>query len=204
MGAELIYKTTNEYEVELWHALMKKVESNRQKRTEFMKKMTEEFGPSPKHRYSYRDKSMNEFRLLILSGAAVKGLDCGYDEEPPAGSGWRLDSKDHYWYPKLKEAAGKARSKELAALYGVGSRELARTFEVPEHIFGTGYLYSPGFTFDQDTQTLYLTWGSFECNAEMQEFLNKNPQKGWTEVPRSEWYAYVEAREAKKNASSEA
>jgi hypothetical protein len=124
------------------------------------------------------------------------GLASGYTEQPPLDSGWRLDSKDRYWAPKLATAAGKARAKELAALASYDHRATMPEIGIPQLAFAGNYHYHGGLEFDTATQTLYQVWGSCQCDQECKAAQVKVPDVVWVEVPRSEWYAREEAKAA--------
>lgn len=202
MGAELIYKTSSEEVWNIWQSFQEESDAIRVKRDAYIERMTEEFGFAPKsaarYQTTFQEGELTENRMLITQGRSVIAIYCGAYEQPPAGSGWRLDAKEKYWYPKLREAAGKARQRELRALKGIGTGDVAKELGVPELIFAGMYMYYPGFSADYDTKTVYLTWGSYECKKDMDKALESHPEFQWESVKRSEWYAYVEAKEAAK------
>ena len=193
MSAELIYKTTSPAALAWWERIAAESEKARLRRADFIAKVTEQFGPTPSvGRYTEAPTE----RQLMISRHNVAGLASGYSERPPEDSGWRLDSKDRYWAPKLATKAGKDRAAELKKLAAPNARQSAPEIGVPQLAMAGAHLYSPGFEFDEETGTLYQLWGSGRCVKECESAQAKTPEIAWTEVLRSEWFAREEAKAA--------
>lgn len=193
MSVELIYKTRSPKAIEWWLAAAERVQADRRARSAYEDRMTEEFGVPDLPQYTEEERRTR--RKLWLRGARVSGLDSGYDEQPPADSGWRLDSKDRYWKPKLATKAGKGRAAELAALCTYDMRDHTDEIGVASMAFAGSYLYRSGMDYDEAEGALYVVWGSGQCAKEAEAVQAKVPDVVWVEVPRSEWYAREEAKE---------
>lgn len=192
MSAELIYRTTSPAALEWWRHVQETQAQQDELRRAFEDEMLAAYGPADKPDYS----DAHGKRLLWVNSRSVIGVDAGYSERPPAGSGWRLDSKDHIWKPALKEAAGRAWVKRLGALTVYIWQSHVEEIGLPELVLADHYLCRPGLTADEDPFVLFNTWGSGRCAVNVEAEQAKHPEIVWTEVPRSEWYARIEAREA--------
>jgi hypothetical protein len=199
VSAELIYKTTSPKAIE-WFAEMDKLAKEQgEKRRAYEQRMTEEFGKPDLPDY-YSDDRKNR-RVLWVRGQYAFALDSGNDETPPVDSGWRLDSKDRNWQPKLATKQGKARAAELAELNTFNIEARLPEVGIAQMVFaGNGYLYRPGMEFDEGERALYVMWGSGQCSKEALAVQAKVPEVEWVEVPRSVWYARVEKIEAERAA----
>jgi hypothetical protein len=189
MSVELIYKTTSPQAIEWWLSAAAKVKADKEARSAYVKRMTEEFGkPDVPDYFTPREQ-----RDLWVRNDRPIALDSGPDEKPPADSGWRLDSKDRNWQPKLATKRGKERAAELAELFTYDMRRDAKTIGVPEMVFADHSLLRPGMDFDEDERALYVVWSSGKAAKEFEAAAVEGIE--WTEVPRSQWYAREEARE---------
>lgn len=193
MSTELIYKTTSPFALAWWANAEVEREKARLIRREYAERMTAEFGPTPP-RYSYSNGESHEFRELMVAGPRAVGLASGYDEVPPLESGWRLDSKERIWMPKLATAQGKMRRDELLTLASFDIRGHMSEIGAPSIAFAGSYLYHGGL--EEDGGALFQTWGSGQCMKECEAAQAKVPEVIWAEVKRSEWYALQEAKEA--------
>lgn len=194
MSAELIYKTTSPRAIEWWKAASVAHERDREARRAYEKRMLDEFGPADVPDYASAERRGK--RAVWCRGAHAVGLDCGYGEKPPADSGWRLDSKDHIWMPKLATKEGRARAAELAALCTYDIRAHLAEVGIAAMCFANNRLYGPGVEFDEAEGTLYVVWGSGRCAQEAEVAQRKVPEVVWESVRRSEWYAREEAKPA--------
>jgi hypothetical protein len=190
MSAELIYKTKTPAALEWWRHVQNQASAAHAFRSNYIKRMTNEFGPTP-GRYT---ESGNKDRALMVSRHIVMGLASGYDEKPPVDSGWRLDSKERYWAPKLATKAGKERAAELATLAGFDVLKHVHEIGIPGMVIENLRMFTPGFSFDEDPEVLYQTWGSGLCAADCERSQAEHPEIEWMEVPRSEWYAREESK----------
>jgi hypothetical protein len=191
MSAELIYRTSSPA-AEIWWRHLKEMQQQQDElRRAFEDEMLDTYGPAdvPDYQTGYGK------RLLYTNGRGITGLDSGYREQPPTGSGWRLDAKDHIWKPALKEAAGRKLKSRLQALTVYVWQNHTTEIGIPELIFADAYLCRPGLTADEEPFVLYQTWGSGRCEADCRAEQARHPEVVWTEVPRSEWYARIEAQE---------
>lgn len=190
MSAELIYRTSSPA-AEAWWAHVKDMQRQQNElRRAFEAEMLAQYGPADVSEYSEGHGK----RLLYTNGRVCTGLDAGYNERPPAGSGWRLDSKDRFWKPALKEAAGRAMKERLRALTLYVWQSHVEEIGVPELVFAGSYLHRPGFEADEEPFALYQLWGSGQCAKECEAVQAKHPEVVWVEVKRSEWYAREEAK----------
>ena len=196
MSAELIYKTTSPAAIEWWLDAERKVKADRELQLAYELRLTEEFG-APAHP-DYIEEHRRKRRGLWFRNDRPYAVDSLRNENPPADSGWRLDSKERLWRPKLATAAGKKRAAELAALCTFVLRDHMHEIGIPAIAFsGDGYMHRPGVEFDADEQALYVLWGSSRCADEALANQAKNPHIEWVEIPRSVWYARIEAKEKK-------
>ncbi|CAN5418355.1 hypothetical protein BH09ACT9_BH09ACT9_00030 [soil metagenome] len=186
MTAELIYKTTSPKAIKFWLNWQTIANAEAESRKEFIDRMTEKFG-APEGK---------EYRTLWHRGDYIMGLDSGFNEKPPADSGWRLDSKEHIWMPALAKTKGKAWRKELDALVTYKLRDHLDEIGICYWAFAGLHMYKPGIEFDAGEQVLYQTWGSGKCIDEALKAAESVPEVVWEEVPRSVWYAREESREA--------
>ena len=197
MSAELIYKTTSPAAIAWWRNVEAKNAEQQALRNAFRDEMLAAYGPADKAFYDSPPS-----RALWMQGERVVGLDSGYKEQPPAGSGWRLDARDGFWKPALKSAAGREIQKRLAALTVYNARDHVTEVGAPRMAFVDMRLLRPGFEFDDETGALYQLWGSGRCAAECESAQAEVPEVEWVEVKRSEWYAREEAKAARNEASA--
>jgi hypothetical protein len=193
MTVELIYKTTSLAAIEWWKKAEDEAELARRLRNEYMDKQTALYGPTPGGTY---ESAPTKDRGLMVSRHIVLGLASGHNEQPPANSGWRLDSKERFWKPKMATRAGKERASELKTLTGYNLRGHVDEIGVPGMAVAGMRLYSAGLEFDTASGVLYQTWGSGRCAEECVKVQALHPNTAWEEVPRSEWYAREEAKAA--------
>lgn len=191
MSAELIYRTSSPAAEAWWRHLKETQRQQNELRRAFEDEMLTTYGPAAVPEYSEGHGK----RLLYTNGRVCTGIDAGYNERPPAGSGWRLDAKDRIWKPALKEAAGKALKKRLEALTVYIWQAHTEEIGVPQLVFADRYLFRPGFTADEEPFVLFQVWGSGQCAKSCEAEQAMHAEVEWTEVPRSEWYARVEASE---------
>lgn len=187
MSAELIYKTTSPDAISWWVDVSLRLNAQREARNAFIAEMTETYGVG-EGSASVKAGS----RLLWTVNGRASALDSGCSETPPVSSGWRLDSKDRNWKPALKLAAGKALAKRLAELSTVDPLRELSAVGVPQLAFAGSHMYRPGIEFDEGERALYVTWSSGLCAKEMEASYVDHVE--WTEVPRSVWYARLEAK----------
>lgn len=190
MSIELIYRTSDPRAVAWFKETDAERTAVRELRRAYEAKMTEEFGPMGKRDDPYGEE--HDVRPLIVGQTHVSGIGCGRNEQPPEGSGWRLDARERWWYPKLATAKGKERKAELAKL--AFKRLDPDPIGVDEMHWGDGYLYRPIFVLREDLGEVWVAWSAFECRGSMKD----RGEEGivWGEVPRSEWYAWREKVEA--------
>ena len=191
LSVELIYKTTNREALHWWRKLEAEKAVVMDRREAYEAKALELYGPMGS-RYNSRtmhSEHENERRLIVQGRRAV-GLSCRIDEVPPEGSGWRLDSKEKWWFPKLAVAAGKKRRDELSDLHLPNIARRGHTaFGIPEVFFGGSHMYRPGYVYRADTNELYVVWSGFECRKAMESAIRPEI---WKMVSREEWYAWRE------------
>jgi hypothetical protein len=192
MTAELIYKTTSPKALAWYRDVLAQNKEQAAARAEYTDHMTAEFGKPDLPDYFSEERRSK--RSLWLRGDRAFAIDSGHNERPPVDSGWRLDSKDHNWQPKLATKAGKERAAELAALSTFDTRSHLPEIGVPQMAFADSHLYQPGLEFDEAEGVLYIAWGSGRCAAEALAAQAKVPEIEWAEVKRSEWYAREEAK----------
>ncbi len=192
MTAELIYKTTSPKALDWYRDILAKSKVQSQARAEYTDRMTAEFGKPDLPDYFSEERRAK--RSLWLRGEHAFAIDSGSNERPPEDSGWRLDSKDRNWQPKLATKAGKERAAELSALSTHNTRDHLPEIGVPQMAFADAHLYQPGLDYDEDAGVLYVLWGSGRCDKEALAAQAKVPDVEWVEVKRSEWYAREEAK----------
>ena len=198
MSVELIYKTTSAMALDWWANAEAEREAAHQRRKAYVERMTAEFGPTPP-RYSYSEDKPRVLRELMVAGPSAVGLASGFSEVPPIDSGWRLDSKERFWAPKLATAAGKLRRAELHSLRSFDHRAHGSEIGFAAIAFAGSYLYHGGL--EMIDGALFQTWGGYECHTECETAQAKVPGVVWEVVKRSEWYAMQESREAAEVAS---
>lgn len=195
MSIELIYKTSELKAVLWWQQLERRRAEVQKHRREYEDKALEEFGPmGSRYNYGSTHSEHENARRLIVSSHRAVGLSCRIDEEPPEGSGWRLDSKEKWWFPKLATAAGRKRRDELIPLHLPNEQTLGQDeFGIPAVFFAGQHMYRPGYTFREDTQELFVVWSSYECRNAM---LRVHEPTDWEMVSREDWYAWREEIDA--------
>lgn len=191
MTAELIYRTTSPAALDFWAHAQAKAGERKKLVDAYIEQLTRDFGPVPG----------KTDRTVWNRGPHVTGVDCAYGEAPPADSGWRLDSKEGIWKPKLRETAGKERARELAALTVYNVRTHLQEIGIPQMVWTDRHVFRPGIEFHDGV--LYQTWGSGQCRDEALAEAKKVTTVVWEPVRRSEWYALEEAREAAKGDTSD-
>ena len=187
MAAELIYKTTSPDAIAWWREAEKKHAIDVAAREKYETQLTADFGTA----------NGAERRRLWVQGAQVVGVDCAPGETPPASSGWRLDKKSGFWKPNRASKAGMARAVELAALTTVDLRREVPEIGIADLVFAGRQMLTPGVTFDENEEAIYAYWGSTDCRQGAEATQQAAPNIEWTEVPRSVWFARLEALEAK-------
>ncbi len=191
MSIELIYKTKDREALRWWRELEAERAAVMERRDAYEAKALELYGPmgSRYNSRTVRSDHENERRLIVQGHRAV-GLACRIDEVPPEGSGWRLDSKEKWWFPKLAVAAGRKRRDEMADLHLPNeARRGTIAFGIPEVFFGGQHLYRPGYVYREDTKELYVVWSGFECRKAMESVFRPEI---WEMVSREEWYDWRE------------
>lgn len=192
---ELVFKTTSSAAIAWWRDLNEAHARQTALRTNFEDEMTALYGPSQRDTYE-RDADGNKIpqtrRRLWVRGHHAYALDSGYGELPPTDSGWRLDSKDRNWQPKLATAAGKGWKIRLAELNILNLEERYEAIGIPPLAFAGSYLYRPGLKFNEETQTLYVTWGSQHVQKEWDAHVAKHPEVVWVQERLSAYIAWRE------------
>lgn len=183
MTAELIYRTTSPAALDFWAHAETKASERKTLVDAYIEQLTHDFG-------TVNGKD----RTVWNRGPVVYGVECLYGEQPPADSGWRLDSKEGIWMPKLRIPAGKERARELAALTVYNVRAHVQEIGIPQMVMTDRHFFRPGIEFHDGV--LYQTWGSGKCEPDALAEAAKVPEVVWEPVKRSEWYALEEAREA--------
>lgn len=190
---ELVFKTTSPQALE-WYAKLDALRQEEIKlRNAYEDRMREEFGPSQRESYDTGQCAQQTRRGLWIRGDIAYALDSGYNERTPEDSGWRLDSKDRNWQPKLATKKGKERRAELAELNLVKMRGRWGEIGIPFLYWGEGYVYHPGVTFDAENRVLYVMWGTQYAEDEFKKETSAFPDIQWERIPLSEWHAYVES-----------
>jgi hypothetical protein len=189
MTAELIYRTSTPAAEAWWRNLVARRAEQDALRDAFEAEMLATYGPA-QHRYG---EGVGK-RSLYTNGRVITGIDAGYNEQPPAGSGWRLDSKDRFWKPALRTAEGRKLKARLVTLTTYIWQSHVTEIGIPELIFTDRYLMRPSLTADDDPFVLFQTWGSGQCEKDCLAEQAKHPEIEWIEVKRSEWYAHEEAK----------
>ena len=194
---ELVFKTTSPAAIE-WHeklAALRKQEW--ELRMAFEQEIVERFGPSTRRVYGSSPANVDGVqtgRPLWIRNDYAFALDSGYDERPPADSGWRLDSKDRNWQPKLATKEGKEWKRRLGELNLVKMRSRWQEIGIPERYWGDNYIYFPSMTFDRENGVLYIGWGTQYAEDEFLKGVAAFPDIQWERIPLSEWHAYLESR----------
>lgn len=195
---ELVFQTTSPEAIEWWQNIEELSKKQRELREAFEIEMTELYGPSPRDTYE-RDEDGNPkpqtLRKLWLRGDFAYALDSGYNEQPPAESGWRLDSKDRNWQPKLATKAGKEWKRRLQELNLTCVRSRMHEIGVPEVIFSGSYLYRPGLRFDAENGILYNGWGTQHVEEDLRKAHEKIPGITWERVKLSTYISWLESLE---------
>ena len=194
---ELVFRTTSPAAIE-WYEKIRALRSEEwERRKAFEDEIVALFGPSQRDTYE-RDEDGNKKpqtgRPLWIRGDVAYALDSAYSEQPPVDSGWRLDSKDRNWQPKLATTAGKEWKRRLGELNLVHMRSRWEEIGIPAVVFTDSYMFSPGIDFDPETQTLYIMWGSQWVQKDWDKQTAKFPDIVWEQMPLSEWHARQEAK----------
>lgn len=191
MTVALVYRTSSPKAVDWFHDVEAREQGVRAKRDAYTQELTERYGPVGK-RYEYSSEELDHRPLMRDSRNRITGVACSHGEQPPKGSGWRLDSKTGFWKPDLRSKAGKERDAELEALHGVDSRSELDSIGATGLSFVPGRMYQPGLRFRKETGELYVTWGSRGCEGDMLAAGAKVDDVAWESVPLSEWHAWME------------
>lgn len=113
--------------------------------------------------------------------------------------GWREHQRWPILVPKLNTKVGKEWQAKLDALPVLSARHEARAIGIPDYVLTDGRMFSAGIDYDEDPDgkvvAVYQSWGSGQCEAAVLAEQAKHPEVVWTEVPRSQWYARLEAKE---------
>lgn len=191
MTAELIYRTSSPAAATWYSARNAEQVEQSGRRNAFQDEMLATYGPAdvPEGRQGHG------LRNLMVTRRGVVGIHSGWQEAPPADSGWRLDARDRFWKPSLRSAKGRALAKRLEELTVVDLNRLS-DIGIPEVVFAGLHMYSPGLDHDDAPFALYQIWGSGECEQGCLAEQAKHPDVVWVEVLRSEWYARIEAKTA--------
>ncbi|MHA3723783.1 hypothetical protein ACXR2T_07880 [Leucobacter sp. HY1910] len=192
----LVYRTISPAALTWWRDAIARDQAVADRRKEYCAALLAEFGPVGK-RYQYDSEEIDERPLMRDDRNKVTGVLSASGEQPPGGTGWRLDAHTGFWKPDLRTKAGKARAAELEALAGIDLRaEAEQHIGLPSMFFGTGMMYRPALTFDPDEQAIYTRWPAAECRAAMPADLTASTGVVWEEVPLSVWHAAQEVRVA--------
>lgn len=198
---ELVFKTTSPEAIAWWKNIEDLDRQQREAREAFEAEMTELFGPSLRDTYERNEDGTPKpqtQRRLWLRGDYAYALDSGYNEQPPTDSGWRLDSKDRNWQPKLATKAGKEWKRRLGELNLTHIRSRMQEIGVPEIVFAGSYLYKPGLRFDAVNEILYNGWGTQHVEDELRKNHEKVPGITWERVKLSEYIAWLESLEGQE------
>lgn len=196
---EMVYKTTSPDAVAWYENIARLRREEWELRRAFEAEIVERFGASQRDTYERDengDRKPQTGRPLWVRGDLAFALDSGYDERPPEDSGWRLDSKDRNWQPKLATSAGKEWKRRLGDLNLVRMRTRWREIGIPEVVFTDMRMFSPGLDYDEATRTLYVLWGTQYVQKGWDKETAQFPAIEWAVVPLSEWHAYREAKAA--------
>jgi hypothetical protein len=197
VSAELFYKTTTPEIVAWYREAMLKAKTEAAARTAYADKLTAEIGPGrDEHRDLYISRGWGgETRV---TGIAESEAEYRTKSGP---EGLRYDRSKGFLVPALRTARGKQYAAEFEALKGSTFLNDIGQFGVPSGVHGSRddesgntYRFTPGFEIDDDTDTLYLLWGSSRIAGNVEESLAEHPEIAWEKVPRSEWYAREESK----------
>ena len=199
---ELVFKTTSLDAIAWYTNLTVLRKEELALRIAFEDEMLGLYGPAQAAEYLWeRDEEGNKIpptrRALWVQGDIAYALQSGYNERPPEDSGWRLDSKDHNWQPKLATKAGKEWRRRLSELNLVRMRGRWQEIGIPFLYWGERFIYNPGMSFDEATDTLYIGWGTQYAKD---QFLKETSAKEgidvvWEHIPLSEYHAWAETQE---------
>ena len=196
---EVVYRTTSPDAI-AWAENIQRLRTEEIKlRTAFEEEMLALYGPSQRDTYERNEdgsKKENDRRALWIRGDRVYALDSGYNEQPPADSGWRLDSKEHDWRPKLATKAGKELRDRLNGLNLLHLRDQWEKIGIPPVVFTGNYMFSPGYEFDAKEGVVYISWGTQWVEEDWKKSTAKFPDIVWEKVPLSEWHARQEAKKS--------
>lgn len=193
-AAALAYKTSSPAALKWWDEITEKVASEQERRRAYTDQLLANFGPVGL-RYQYDQDEINDRPLMRNRLNDITGVLCRDGEQPPKGSGWRLDASTGFWKPDLRSNAGKARQEEIDALSGTDILGEAHVIGAPGEVFSANFsmIYRMSMHLREDTRELYVTWPSKECADGMAKAAVEGVT--WTEVPLSEWYGWQEQHE---------
>lgn len=189
----LIYRTNSQPALDWWADAEARTQEVHKKRSAYEEKLLASFGPVGK-RYSYEAEEVVTRPLMCNRHNAATGVLCQEGEQPPQGSGWRLDADTGFWKSDMRSKAGKERAAELENLKGVDLRDELNQIGCASWAFADWRVFEPGARFRKSTKELFITWGSVGCAEEMAR--SAIPAVVWTPVPLSEWHAWREQVEA--------
>ena len=192
---ELVFKTTSPVAIAWWKDMEALSEKQNEARTAFENEMLELYGPTKRQTYDSGQREWLTTRRLWLRGDLAYALDSGYDEQPPADSGWRLDSKDRNWQPKLATKAGKEWKRRLGELNLTLIRSRTEEIGVPTLCVTENHMYKPGLRFDAENEILYNGWGTQHVEAEVRQAHERVSGIVWERVKLSQYIAWLESLE---------
>lgn len=198
---ELVFRTTTPAALEWFQRLDEQNRAQQELRAAFVAEMTELYGPAQREE-GYPPVPVKARELWLRGrGGGAYALDSGRSEEPPKDSGWRLDSKDRNWQPKLATKQGKVWRDRLAELNQFNFLSHLPEVGIPEVIFLDLHMYGPSLEQDPETGALYNGWSTQHITEELARAREKATiEVEWEQMKLSEYVAYLEAKE-EKNAS---
>lgn len=198
MSAELIYKTTSEAALQWFRDFESRRQSNGLVLDAFQKEIESTLGPVDGQAWD------GTKRPLLLSRGKVVGVVRSVEEYRRGNykthfPGWREHERWDALVPSKNTKLGKEWARRIEDLPKLELREEASAIGVPYMVFANHRMYEAGFDVDyakdNSPTAIYQLWGSGLCEGDCLKEQAEHPDIEWVEVPRSQWYARVEAKQ---------
>lgn len=203
--AELIYKTSSPAALAWISDFSLRDQAARDVAMAFKARINEAIPPWPGE--STRELVTLRDHIVGVSYSYEEGRSRHWGDKINLPTGWRVKREwDRVLVPNKSTKEGKAWQAEMDALPWLDIlKDMHEHLGTPSVLMTDGRMFTPGTSVDRDEDgnvtTIYSTWGSGRCADEFFkeiERAKKDADVTWEEVPRSQWYARLEALDAKK------
>lgn len=139
--------------------------------------------------------------LQIIYNLVVGYHKASEDERPPHG--WMYAPNWSGFIPDQSVDAGREYQRQIDDLPAWEDEPDLTDIGIPKNVIlnfnnGTRVVISPVIVLADEGDYLFCTWPMREVKPVVDSIVSVNPQNGWHEMPRSVWYARIEAREAQE------